>query len=188
MKLATIIIGAVLAAGHCCLAKAAEQEFQITPRVGLGELRLKPGVITLDVPQEVDTGDFGVGFAFVTPIGLMLEVGLQLQTNLLDPGGDAEAELTLLERYVAAGFQLELGSGFRLTPKVGRIRWRLRSEEDPLFNFGDEESIDGYEDFWEVSFTKNIADTVAMGLRYRSTDYDFGRAESAMFVTTFGFR
>jgi hypothetical protein len=188
MKAATIVL-TVLTAAHCSLANAVEQEFQITPRIGFGEIRLDPGILSIDLPRENDTTDVGVGFGFVTPIGVMLEVGLQLQTNLLDRSEDPD-ELTLTEQYIAAGLQLELGNGFRLTPKIGRTRWRLRSEDSPLFDLGSgsKEAIEGYEDFWEVSFTKTLVGWLSMGLRYRSTEYEFGRVESTMFVTTFGFR
>ena len=171
MKSATVIL-AVLAAAHCCFANAVEQEFQITPRVGFGEIRLKPGTTSIDVANqdgtETNTLDIGVAVSYVTPIGVVLEVGAQGQSNFSLFG--TLDELTFSEEYVAAGFQLEFGNGFRLTPKVGRTRWRLRSKEGILFNPGPEaqERIDGYEDFWDVSLTKTVLDWVSMGVRYRT--------------------
>jgi hypothetical protein len=190
MKAMTSIVAA-LAVAYCCQAHA-EQEFQITPRLGFGEIRLDPGVLTVDNADvddddEVDTVDAGVGLSYVTPFALMLEVGLQYQTNVAFGPFD---DLSFEERYAAVGIQLEFGSGFRFTPKVGRTRWRLRNEEGIFLNPGPEEIevFDGYEDFWEVSLTKTIAESISMGARYKSADYSFGEVSSLMFVTTFGFR
>jgi len=123
-----------------------------------------------------------------SPFGLVLELGLQYQTNV--SFGRTFDEISFEERYIAAGIQIDLGQGFRLTPKVGRTRWQLRNEEGRFLNPGPEaiERLDGYEDFWEVSLTKTIARTVSMGARYKSADYSFGEVDSVMFVTTFGFR
>ena len=178
---------ALLAALLCNSATASEAEFQITPRLGFGEITLDPGVLST-TQTDIDTADAGVSFGYLTPFGLVLEAGLQYQSNFSLFG--AFDEIAFLERYVAAGFQVAFGNGFRLTPKVGRTRWRLRNEEGAFLNPGPEarEEIKGYEDFWEVSFSKTISDYVAMGVRYKAAEYDFGRVESVMFVTTFGFR
>lgn len=192
MKTVTAML-ALLAAAHCCQTHASEQELQITPRLGFGNIELDPGVLTVDnsdvdEDNEVDTIDAGVGLAYLTPFGLVLEAGLQGQTNTLF--GGLFDELTFSERYVAVGFQFELGNGFRLTPKVGRTHWELRNEEGIFLNPGPEqvEEIDGYEDFYEVSFTKTISRSISMGVRYKWADYSFGEVDSVMFVTTFGIR
>jgi hypothetical protein len=185
---APVIALALLAALLCSQARASEAEFQITPRLGFGEITLDPGVTSITTEKHIDTADAGVSFGYVTPFGLVLEGGLQFQSNFSFFG--TFDELAFLERYVAAGYQLEFGNGFRLTPKVGRTRWRLRNEEGRFLNPGPEarEEIKGYEDFWEVNFSKTISEYVALGVRYKSAEYDFGRVESFMFVTTFGFR
>jgi hypothetical protein len=190
MRAMTSIVAA-LGLAHCCQARA-EQEFQITPRLGFGEIRLDRGVLTIDNvavgdDNEVDTVDAGVGLSYVTPFALMLEVGLQYQSNVSFGAFD---DLSFEERYAAAGIQIEFGNGFRLTPKVGRTRWRLRNEEGIFLNPGPEavEVFKGYEDFWEVSLTKTLSESISMGARYKSADYSFGEVNSLMFVTTFGFR
>jgi len=190
---AVITILAALAAVHCCQVQASEQELQITPRLGFGNIELDPGVLTIDNAQvgddnEIDTADFGVGLAYLTPFGLVLEAGLQYQTNI--SFGRIFDNISFEERYIAAGFQFELGNGFRLTPKVGRTKWELRNEEGMFLNPGPEqfEEIDGYEDFYEVSFSKTISESISMGVRYKSADYSFGEVDSIMFITTFGIR
>ena len=190
MKALTSIV-AVLAVAHCCQARA-EQELQITPRLGFGVIKVDPGVLRFDNADlgddnEADSLDAGVGISYVTPFALMFEIGLQYQGNVSFGTFD---DLSFEERYAAVGFQIEFGNGFRLTPKVGRTRWRLRNEEGIFLNPGPEEVevLKGYEDFWEVSFTKTISQYVSMGARYKSADYDFGEVDSVMFVTTFGFR
>lgn len=188
-----ITILAALAAVHCSQVHASEQELQITPRLGFGDIELDPGVLTVDNSNigddnEIDTADLGVGLAYLTPFGLVLEAGLQYQTNV--SFGGLFDSISFEERYVAAGFQFELGNGFRLTPKVGRTKWKLRNEEGIFLNSGPEqfEEIDGYEDFYEVSFSKTISDYVSMGVRYKSADYSFGEVDSIMFLTSFGIR
>jgi hypothetical protein len=192
MKTVTAVVAAWMVA-YCCQAHASEQELQITPRLGFGKIKLDPGVLTLDNAEvgddnEVETLDAGVGFAYLTPLGLVLEAGLQIQTNF--SFGGIFDDITFEERYVAAGFQFELGNGIRLTPKVGRMRWKLRNEAGIFLNPGPEEfeEIDGYEDFYEVSLTKTISESISMGVRYKTADYSFGEVDSVMFVTTFGIR
>jgi hypothetical protein len=188
-----IAVLAALTAAHCCQVQASEQELQITPRLGFGKIEPDPAVLTLDGSVadddgEADTVDAGVGFAYLTPFGLVLEAGLQVQTNI--PLGGLFDDLSFFERYAAVGFQLEFGNGFRLTPKVGRTRWELHSDEGFFLSqrTGRVEDIDGYEDFYEVSLTKTISESVSMGVRYKQANYSFGEVDSVMFVTTFGIR
>jgi hypothetical protein len=187
-----MVVIAGLAAGYCCCATAAEQEFQITPRIGSGSIKLDQGTTTIDVANQAEVKetsfDVGVALGYVTPIGVILEVGAQAQSNFT-LGGAAD-RLAFSEQFIAAGYQLEFGNGFRLTPTVGRTRWRLSTKEGLFANRGPElkESIEGYEDFWDLSLTKTVMDWMSMGARYRSTEYDFGRVNSTMFVVTFGFR
>ena len=187
-----MVMIAGLAAGHCCCATAAEQEFQITPRIGFGSIKLDQGTTSIDVANRTEVKersfDVGVTAGYVTPLGIVLEVGAQAQSNFTFGGTDDR--LAFSEQFIAAGYQLEFGNGFRLTPTVGRTRWRLSTKEGVVANPGPElkERIDGYEDFWDVSLTKTVLDWMSMGARYRSTEYEFGRVSSTMFVVTFGFR
>lgn len=168
-------------------AEAVTPEFQIAPRVGLGALRLDEFVGVNDDRDQSDTYGIGVGFGFLTPIGIVAELGA-------DSFGDFDLfdsfdSVSLSQEYLSVGYQAELGDGWRLVPRVGRAHWKLRSEEGRLFNPGPEEEreIRGYNYFWEIGVSRRVSRVVTLGMNYRQGQYEFGRTRSAVFVVTLGF-
>jgi hypothetical protein len=166
---------------------AATPEFQISPRAGLGSLRVDALVGVNDDLVSTDTYGIGAGFGYLTPIGIVGEIGA-------DTFGDFDLfdsldSFSLTQQFVALGYQAELGSGWRLVPKVGRAHWKLRSEEGRLFNPGPEEAREkrGYDYFWEVSLSRRISSVVTMGVVYKQGQYEFGRTRSTAFLVTLGF-
>jgi hypothetical protein len=166
---------------------AEETEFQISPRVGRGELQLDRFENVDDDLAQQDTGGLGVSFGVLTPIGVLLEAGTETYGNWDFFNADDEFELR--QHYIAVGYQFELGDGWRIVPKVGRSKWKLTSDEGWLINDDDVESdiARGYENFWEIGFGKRVTDVMTLGAAVRSGDYDFGDAGSVSFVMTFGF-
>jgi hypothetical protein len=176
--------------GALCGARdstAAETEIQIAPRAGFGELRVEPfgGLNTERI--EVDTQGLGVSLGVLTPIGLVAEVGA-------DEFGDYDFfdsfdGYELSQQFVSVGYQFELGSGWRLVPRVGRMKWKLRSEEGRLFNPGPEETTEvrGYDYYWEVGVSRRISKVVSLGMNYKQGSFDFGRSHSVAFLVTLGF-
>lgn len=184
----TSIIAATLAL--CAVMQPAfgaedDSEFQITPRIGQGELRLDAFDGVDAELHETDTYGFGIGFGVKTPIGVLFEVGGDSQGNIEIFDDDEEFNLT--QRYVAIGYQFELGDGWRLIPKVSRVRWKLRSDEG-LFDFNDDDDKEmrGYEYVYEGTIGKQVSRVLTLGLNYKQGDYDFGRARVVSFVVQVG--
>lgn len=168
-------------------AVAATPEFQLTPRVGYGSMRIDaPSGINEDTTSK-DTVGLGVTGGYVTAFGLVGEIGADYFGHVSFLSTSDTFELT--EKFISVGYQAELGNGWRVVPKVGRARWTLDSKEGWVFNPGPEESqrVKGYGNFWEVSLGRRISTAVALGLTYRQSDYDFGRTRSTVFGVTIGF-
>jgi outer membrane protein with beta-barrel domain len=168
-------------------ASAVESEFQITPRAGLGDLRIDQFEGVDDNLAVTDTYGLGVGMGFLTPAGIVFEAGV-------DNFGDFDFfntfdSFSLSQKSVSVGYQFELGEGWRLVPRVGRAHWKLRSEAGRIFNPGPEavRSISGDSYFWEASVSRRISRVVTLGMNYKQGNFDFGRSRTASFIVTLGF-
>lgn len=168
-------------------ATCAESEFQITPRLGMGELRIDRAVGVNDEDITVSTQGIGVSVGFLTPVGIVGEIGA-------DTFGDFDFfetfdQYDLTQQFVSLGYQFELGDRWRIVPRAGRARWKLRSEEGRLLNPGPElaKEVRGYNYFWEVGVARRISKTVTLGVNYKQGSYEFGRTNSAAFFVTLGF-
>jgi len=177
----------ILALGIASSALAEEGRFQITPRVGFGDMRIEAGQGVNEKEIGIDTVNLGGAFGYATAFGLVIEAGLETQADgdLWYTGDD----FTLTHKYVALGYEIEFRPGWRFTPKVARTNWKLESEEGFLFNPGPEEEkdIEGYDYFWEVQLTRRVSNSIALGAAYRHGEFDFGRANSLSFVAVFEF-
>jgi hypothetical protein len=164
---------------------AAESEFQITPRIGQGELKIDAFEGLGEDLRETETYGLGIGFGVLTPIGVVLEVGADSHGRLEII--DEDDDFSLSQQYVAVGYQIELGDGWRLTPKVGRARWKLRSDHSLLdFNSSDNDELRGYEYVYEATIARKVSRVITLGLNYKQGDFDFGRARAVSFVVQFG--
>jgi hypothetical protein len=169
------------------LLAAERTEFQISPRLGRGVLKLDQFRNVDEDLAELDTGGLGVSFAVVTPIGLLVEAGTESYGNF--GFFNADDEFVLRQDYAALGYQFELGDGWQLVPKVGRAKWKLTSEKGWLLHDDDVETDiqRGYEYFWELGFGRRVNDVMSLGAAVRSGSYEFGDAGSVAFVMTFAF-
>jgi hypothetical protein len=177
----------VLAAFGSDSARAVESEFQISPRAGRGDLQIDAFQGLNDQSADTNTFGLGCGFGVLTPIGVVVEAGGDSYGDLDIVG--ALDSFTLSQNFAAVGYQFELGSGWRIVPKVGRTRWKLRSEEGMLFNPGPEATreIRGYDYYWEASVSRRISSVVALGVAYKQGDFSFGRSRTTSFLVTLGF-
>jgi hypothetical protein len=186
----TVALCALFAVQATATAQSAlrESEFQITPRAGIGNLRIDrfEGVgINL---EEKDTHGIGVGFGFLTPIGVVLEAGAEVFGD--ENWFDTEDSFSLRQQFISLGYQFELGNGWRIVPRVGRAHWKLRTEEGAIFDFDDDNDsreVSGNDYYWEASVSRRISRVVTLGLNVKQGNYDFGRSRSAAFLVTLGF-
>ena len=187
MRKLCMALATVCALGTTTPLLAAERtEFQISPRVGRGVLKLDQFRNDDDL-SELDTGGLGVSFAVVTPVGLMAEAGTESYGNF--DFFNADDEFRLRQDYVAIGYQFELGDGWHIVPKAGRAKWKLTSKKGWLLHDNDVETDmqRGYEYFWALDFNKQVNDVMSLGATVRSGSYEFGDAGSVAFVMTFSF-
>jgi hypothetical protein len=168
-------------------AFAAESTFQISPRLGRGEMRIAEFQGISNRREEISALNMGGTVGFTTPIGVVLEAGIGMQSNF--DWWSAVDDYTLSQQYLAVGYQIDFAKGWRFVPKAGRARWKLQSEEGMFLNPGPEATkvIRGYEHFWEAQLSRRISDVVSLGAAYQEGEFDFGRARSISFVATFGF-
>ena len=185
IALTTLALGALLALQGT--ARAAESEFQITPRAGVGNLRVDEFERFDRNLADTNTYGLGVGLGFLTPLGVVIEAGA-------DTFGDYDFfntldSFSLTQESLSVGYQFDLGEGWRIVPRVGRAHWKLRSEQGRLFNPGpeDSEEIHGYDYFWEAGVSRRISRIVTLGMNFKQGNYEFGRTRSAAFVVTLGF-
>jgi hypothetical protein len=168
-------------------ASAVDQEFQITPRVGLGSLEVDQFVGLNTERMDVDTYGLGASAGYLTPIGVVLEIGYDSFSDF--DFFDTFDNFSLSQRFASVGYQFELGHQWRLVPRVGRAHWKLRSREGHLLNPGpeDERSVTGDNYFWEIGVARRISRVVTLGASYRRGQYGFGTTQSTAFTVTLGF-
>jgi hypothetical protein len=167
---------------------ADEAEFRIGPRIGTGVIHVDAGQVidTEIVNKDVKKDTFGIGgtFEYRAPFGLVVEAGLFANgtTDWFD-----SHDYRLSEYFASVGYQIELGHGFSIIPRVGRSRWKLEADDDWFFDDDDDRhpAVRGYQNYWEVSAMKRINRRLSMGASYRDNDYDFGRSRSAVFTVMF---
>jgi hypothetical protein len=183
---AIVLALTLTAIGAAQQAAAANTEFQITPRAGVGNLRLDELQLPGQDRMETDTIGLGCGFGVLTPVGVVLEAGVDSYGNF--DIFDAVDKFTLTQEFLSVGYQFELGSGWRLVPRVGRAYWKLRSEEGRLFHPGPEAvaEVHGYDYFWEASVSRRISRVVTLGVGYKQGNYDFGHTRTTSFMVTLG--
>jgi hypothetical protein len=177
-----------IALGVAHEAAAAKSEFQLTPRAGVGYLRIDDAQLE-NQPGRIatDTLGLGVGIGVLTPVGVVLEAGVDSYGNF--DVFDSIDEFTVTQQFVSIGYQFELGDGWRIVPRFGRTRWELKNDEGRLFDFDDDRethTIRGYDYYWEASVSRRISRVLTLGVGYKQGNFDFGRTHSTSFMMTFG--
>ena len=135
-------------------AMAAEQgEFRLGPRGGPGQIRIQPGTLIGDrvTDQLVSQDSFGLGatLEYHAPFGLVVEAGL-FGTGTTDWFDDTDYAFS--EYFGSVGYEIPLGHGFTITPRVGRARWKLEADDNWFFDRNDANNptTRGYQNYWEM--------------------------------------
>jgi hypothetical protein len=168
-------------------AFAVTPEFQITPRIGIGSLKVDELVGVNEERIDVDTYGIGASAGYLTPIGVVVELGADNFSDFTFFGSFDTFELS--QQFASIGYQFDLGHRWRLVPRVGRAHWKLHSKEGLIFNPGPEEVRDvrGDSYFWEIGVARQVSRVVTLGMTFKQGQYDFGRTQSAAFTVTLGF-
>ncbi len=181
--------------GVCAVALAAataqaqeKTKAYIAPYAGYTHMRLDAGTVFNEADTaRFDALTFGASFGFQMPIGLLVEIGRShaIHADVFDDQGDFE----LTENYGAVGWRIPFADGWHFTPKVGRAGWELSSNHRILLDDAGERhyELNGWDNFWEVSLTRQIKQSILLGVNFKDVDQDFGHARSGTFTASFAF-
>jgi hypothetical protein len=162
-------------------------EIQITPYAGYSHMRVDGPNLLDGETLRSDLVMGGVNIGFLTPIGVVIEAGTGFGFH--EDIFENDEDFGLDQDYAAVGYQFEFADGWRFVPKIGRLKWKLTSDDRALVDSLGErhETLRGYDNFYEASLMRHVSESIALGLNFRDTDTQFGHNRSGTFVVTFGF-
>ena len=186
------LVAGLLAFGASAAQAQAQERgsVYIAPYVGYSHLRIDAGRV-FEEPETLrfDALHFGATLGYRAPFGLIVEVGrsdaLHADLNFFD-GSDA---FTLTQTYGAIGWQVEFADGWHMTPRVGRGRWVLGSDDRVLIDGAGERhhEIRGWDNFWEVGLMRDVSSVISMGINFKDVDQEFGHTRTGEFSVRFRF-
>jgi len=183
----------LVAAGALAAATGAQADDNrtrayIAPYAGYTHIRLDDGTVY----QQTETYKFdallvGASFGFQTPVGFLAEVGRahSVHADFFDDPGDFE----LTHTSGAVGWRIPFAESWQFTPKVGRLKWELSSDNRVMLdNQGVRHyDINGWDNFYELNLTRQLSKSVSMGAMFRDVDQEFGHSRSGAFTVSFAF-
>ncbi len=187
MEMRVVYAGLLVCLSSVATAQNSDPDFRLGARVGPGEIRIDADeVIGTELVESVQTDDLiGIGgtLEYRPFMGLVLEGGL-FTAGSTDWFDSEEYQLT--EYFGSIGYEVQLGKGFSITPRVGRSRWKLEADDNWFF----EEEVDpptvrGYQNYWEISAMKRLNERISLGISHKQNHYDFGRVRSTVFTAMF---
>jgi hypothetical protein len=189
MKRARWLVASVALLGAGVVSAGDMSGFSIEPFVGYAHLRIDQNSTLEGETKRVDQGLVGVSLAYKAPFGLVVNAGYSDAIHDDIFVFDIASGYELEQYYGTVGYQFDFGRGWSFTPKAGRSRLRLTSEDSLLVDqFGEQQKrLIGYQNFFEASLMKNISRSISMGLTLRDVDADFGDWRSAAFTVNFAF-
>lgn len=163
-------------------------EMQISPYAGYSHLRIDGPYLLDGETKRLDQAMGGVTVGFLTPFNVVIEAGTNFafHENIF---GNNEFDFGLDQDYAAIGYQFDFADGWRFVPKVGRLKWKLTSDDRVLVDsLGDRhETLRGYDNFYEASLMRHVSESIALGVNFRDIETQYGHSRAGAFVVTFGF-
>ena len=162
-------------------------EMQITPYAGYSHLRVDGDFLRDGQSDRFDLAMGGVTVGFLTPINVVIEAGTAFGFH--EDIFSNDRDIGLDQDYAAIGYQLDFADGWRFVPKVGRLKWKLESDDrDLVDSLGvRHETLRGYDNFCEASILRHVSPSIVLGFDFKDVDTEFGHNRSGAFVVTFGF-
>lgn len=162
-------------------------EMQISPYLGYSHLRIDGPNLVDGVTDRFDLAMGGVTVGFLTPFNVVIEAGTGWGFH--DEIFSNDRDISLDQDYAAIGYQIDFGNGWRFVPKVGRMKWKLESDDRDLVDVFDvrHETLRGYDNFYEASLLRHVSRSIVLGLNFKDVDTAFGHDRSGAFLVTFGF-
>jgi hypothetical protein len=179
-----VALAGLLAAG----AAAAENrtEMQITPMVGYSHLRIDGEWLESGVTNRLDQLLWGASLGVKTPFNVVVELGT---ANAVHEDWFSSNDFDLDMDFATIGYQADFGNGWRFVPKVGRMKWKLYSDDSHLVDLaGDNhKALRGYDNYFEASLMRHLSESITLGVNFKDVDTEFGHSRSGALVVTFGF-
>lgn len=160
----------------------------IAPYGGYTHLRIDEGTVYQQTESyKFDALLLGMSFGFEWPVGFLVEVGRahSIHADFFDDPGD----FALTHTSGAVGWSIPFADTWHFTPKIGRLKWELSSDNRVLLDDQGERhyDINGWDNFYELNLTKELGRSVRMGAMFRDVDEDFGHSRSGAFYVSFAF-
>ncbi len=160
----------------------------IAPYAGYTHLRIDEGTVYQQTEgYKFDALLLGASFGFQWPAGFLVEAGRahSIHADFFDDPGN----FSLTHTSGAVGWSFPFAETWHFTPKVGRLKWELSSDNRVLLDDQGERhyDIDGWDNFYELNLTKELGRSVSMGAMFRDVDESFGHSRSGAFYVSFAF-
>ncbi len=181
-----VVAAAMVAAAN---AQAGETtKAYIAPHVGYAHLRFDEGTVYQQTETlKFDALQFGASFGFQMPVGFLAEVGRShaIHADFFDEPGDFE----LTQTSGAVGWRIPFANGWHFTPKVGRLKWELSSDNRIMLDSegGRHYDVNGWDNFYELNLTRRISDSVSLGVIFKDVEQEFGHSRAGAFTASFAF-
>jgi hypothetical protein len=188
MKNWLFAVGALCAAAGAQAQDAPKTRAYIAPYGGFTHMRFNEGTVYQQTETiKFDAVQFGASFGFQTPVGFLAEIGRShaIHADFFDEPGDFE----LLHTSGAVGWRIPFAESWAFTPKVGRLRWELSSDNRIMLDGEGNRHYDiqGWDNFYELNLTRQLKDNVSLGVQFQDVDEEFGHSRSGAFTVSFAF-
>lgn len=163
----------------CSAGVAAEGKFYITPQLSVTRIDIDEDFLVLGLDEDASLLGANITAGYRAPFNLIIEIGGSYAENP-EAFGSTFDNYELSELRAAMGFSIPIGDSFRLVPKAGRYRWRLRTEEGQFANPGSElkTTAENTDDYYQLDAEIMFSRMVGMDFSMLYSDSEFGSVRS----------